>query len=369
MATPQYAVNGNIFFIVHDASLVVWNYVDHEQYELSLDHLRAIIDVAYRDSQPTLVDDLIETGILLQNKLGSATNLSESDVAPLWGWDVLSKVFHFGTSAELTGELNSDPFDQSAHYVEYCESILGTMPTDAFALRRGDACGVYDSSSTSELTRRSALLDTLERRTTSRRFTGGEISLSNLRYIMDATFGYRDHDMARLHGAGLDTPARRRTSPSGGSLQCCEAYLISRCVEGLSAGVYHYWSDCRSLGYLSELPPEFNFGKLFSGQMFAEDLSAAIIITSRFDKMWWKYKHSRAYRVALMDAGHLSQTAQLLATEVNLRTWLTGMFFDVDLRRFLCISDNTPEHPLLVIGLGTGTADPIDKFQPGVDRA
>jgi nitroreductase len=74
----------------------------------------------------------------------------------------------------------------------------------------------------------------------------------------------------------------------------------------------------------------------------------------------WKYRHSHSYRVALFDAGHLSQTALLLATAVGIRTWVTAGFFDDEVRNALQIPPTSTECPLLIIGLGTGPANPFD---------
>ena len=96
--------------------------------------------------------------------------------------------------------------------------------------------------------------------------------------------------------------------------------------------------------------------------MFAEDLSAAIVLSCRFDKLMWKYRQSRSYRVALLDAGHLSQTAQLVATAVGIRTWLTAAFFNQELGlELLELDDGLNEFPILVIGLGTGPENPLDR--------
>ena len=161
---------------------------------------------------------------------------------------------------------------------------------------------------------------------------------------------------------GLITPTARRSSPSGGSLQSCEGYVVCRSVVGMKPGIYHFRSHRRNLGLIGKLPLDFSFGALCGGQFFVDDLSAAIIITCRFDKLMWKYKHSHAYRVALLDAGHLSQTALLLATTLGIRTWVTAAFFDDDVRAILQIDSSSTEYPLLVIGLGTGPVNPFDVY-------
>ncbi len=115
------------------------------------------------------------------------------------------------------------------------------------------------------------------------------------------------------------------------------------------------------MGLVRPLGDEFSFGELFCGQMFADDLSAAIVISCRFDKLMWKYKQSRAYRAALLDAGHLSQTVQLIATALGIRTWPTAAFYDDELGALLELSEDCSESALLVVGLGTGEVNPFDR--------
>jgi SagB-type dehydrogenase family enzyme len=206
------------------------------------------------------------------------------------------------------------------------------------------------------------LEELLGRRRTNRTFTGEPIPASALAAILSEALRYRDHDGEQFTARGLATPTRRRSSPSGGSLQSCEAYVLARQVQDLEEGIYHYWSDQDALGRLASLPESMGFGDLAAGQMLADELSALVVITCRFDKLAWKYPHSRAYRVALMDAGHLSQTFQLLATAHGLRTWVTGMFFDWNVRSMLQIGLDSQEYPLLMLGLGTGDYCPFDRY-------
>lgn len=338
-------INPDVFFIVQDRKLVAWNYRAHEQFEISRAHLDALINPA--DEQTSEAAELAEAGLL---KADSADRR--------WDWDVLSRIFHIGTSAESTEAFDVDPEEEAKRYVEYCTSIADDMPDDAFSYRRGvqTQLPVVRTVSTP-----ADLVGILERRRTNRTFTGEPLPLSQVLEVLSQTFRYRDHDQDLYRAHGLSTPTRRRSSPSAGSLQSCEAYLIARRIEGLDPGIYHYWSDSDCLGHLSPLPKEFSIGKMNAGQMFSADLSASVVVTCRFEKLAWKYPHSRAYRVALLDAGHLSQTFQLVATALGMRTWLTGMFFDFDIRRLLGLDEDSQEFPILSLGLGTGEYCPFDK--------
>ncbi|HCI6064759.1 TPA: SagB/ThcOx family dehydrogenase, partial [Klebsiella variicola subsp. variicola] len=284
---------------------------------------------------------------------------SERTNYPQWSWDVLARIFHLGTIKDKREEVIS-PKERAQEYVKYCNSINDEMGNDFFSTERGDTLvSIHDIEELPDIGQLQALL---ENRRTNRSFSQEELSLSYIMKILDETFRYREHDHTEYAKRGLYTPTKRRSSPSGGALQSCEAYLISKNVSSIESGVYHFRSHTSSLGLMSKLRQEFSFGELCSGQKFADGLSAFIVITCRFEKLMWKYKHSHAYRVSLLDAGHLSQTIHLLATALNIRTWVTGAFYDNEVRKLLGISIDSTEYPILIVGLGAGDLNPIDAY-------
>lgn len=64
-------------------------------------------------------------------------------------------------------------------------------------------------------------------------------------------------------------------------------------VDGLTPGIYHYRSHKHELSAVRGDFESSTLGKLLCAQTFANDLSYGIFVTSRFDRMWWKYPHSR----------------------------------------------------------------------------
>lgn len=334
------------FFVIHEGQLVAWNYRTHDQFKIGLDHLSTLMKPEEARDETTIAE-LVEGGLLVSKPPQMR-----------WDWDLLSRIFHIGTSATSIPGQTVNPTESARQYIDYCSAISTDMPADAFSYRRGEPVQVPAASPRKAP---EALCQLLERRRTNRSFSGESIPLAQLLEVMSETFRYRDHELERYHSRGISTPTKRRSSPSAGSLQSCEAYLIAKKVEGLDPGVYHFWSDSDKLGRIKAVERDFSFGMMNAGQMFSDDLSASVIITCRFGKLSWKYAHSRAYRVALLDAGHLSQTLQLMATAVGLRTWVTGMFFDFDVQSLLDLSEDSQEFPLLSLGLGTGDFDPVDK--------
>lgn len=114
-----------------------------------------------------------------------------------------------------------------------------------------------------------------------------------------------------------------KMTPSGGARNPYEAYLVSRNIEGLEAGVYHYSAMERSLGIVaSGSPPAF--GSLLAGQDWASSAAAIIFLVANFERPMWKYHSGTAYRVTAIEAGHIAQNIILVATSYGLAANPTG---------------------------------------------
>lgn len=110
-----------------------------------------------------------------------------------------------------------------------------------------------------------------------------------------------------------------RPYPSGGGSYGLELYLaVNRC-EGLARGFYHYDAGGHALVPIGVRAHELD--ALLAGAEFAMDAPAApqilIIIAARFGRTSWKYS-SLAYALILKDAGVLTQTLYLMATDMGL---------------------------------------------------
>ena len=110
-----------------------------------------------------------------------------------------------------------------------------------------------------------------------------------------------------------------RPYPSGGGSYGLELYLaVDRC-EGLARGFYHYDAGGHALVPIGARAQELD--ALLAGAGFAMDAPAApqilITIAARFGRTAWKYS-SLAYALILKDAGVLTQTLYLMATDMGL---------------------------------------------------
>jgi SagB-type dehydrogenase family enzyme len=349
-------VNPDIFFKFHGDKFIVWNYRAHEQFELTLPYVKRLYEIG-TGSSPEVPQVAAPEFAQIDRELADAGVVSGSYTAAYWGWDTLSHIFHFGTNSTPSGPTLSRE-DGTAAYIEYCEAIGADAPV-VIPARTGEVFELPPPDL--EKLKRTSLWDALLARRTTREFTGEPIDLAVVSDILHATFGaVHGPDRSDVDVYGIRSYGYRRTSPAGGGLQTAEPYLVNFTISGLPTGIYHYHSIDHKLTRIEGEFPAGDLGPLLAGQNFANDLGFAIFMVARFDKMWWKYPHSRSYRVALMDVGHLSQTFHLACTAYALRSWLTAAFYDDEIARRLHI-DPTREAVMLMVGAGTGDGRPINQ--------
>ena len=153
---------------------------------------------------------------------------------------------------------------------------------------------------------------------------------------------------------GDDTAFLKKNSPSGGGLHPTEAYLVVQHVEGLAPGLYHYHATAHALEPLPapELPLREFLMRAVAQQHWFADAHAAVVLVPRFDRTFWKYRrHMKGYRVVALEAGHLSQTLYLAATEAGLGAFITAAINEKPLEAALGL-DPLREGALAVCGFG-----------------
>jgi putative peptide maturation dehydrogenase len=153
---------------------------------------------------------------------------------------------------------------------------------------------------------------------------------------------------------GDDTAFLKKNSPSGGGLHPTEAYLIVQHVEGLAAGLYHYHATAHALEPLPapDLPLRDFLMQAMAQQHWFADAHVAVVLVPRFDRTFWKYRrHMKGYRVVALEAGHLSQTLYLAATEAGLGAFITAAINEKPLEAAFGL-DPLCEGALAICGFG-----------------
>jgi putative peptide maturation dehydrogenase len=153
---------------------------------------------------------------------------------------------------------------------------------------------------------------------------------------------------------GEDTAFLKKSSPSGGGLHPTEAYLLVQHVEGLAPGLYHYHATAHALEPLPapDLPLREFLMQAVAQQHWFADAHVAVVLVPRFDRTFWKYRrHMKGYRVVALEAGHLSQTLYLAATEAGLGAFITAAINEKPLEAAFGL-DPLREGALAVCGFG-----------------
>ena len=112
-------------------------------------------------------------------------------------------------------------------------------------------------------------------------------------------------------------PYQLKTSPSGGARHSIEVYPVALRVDGIHTGIYHYAPREHQLALIRSAPLEQLASEAvgwFANQPWVADACVVFLMTSVLERSMWKYRHSHAYRVVLLDAGHLGQTFHIVCT-------------------------------------------------------
>jgi SagB-type dehydrogenase family enzyme len=191
---------------------------------------------------------------------------------------------------------------------------------------------------------------TLYARRTWREFSAASVSLAGVSKLLQTTWGVQ---------AYIDTdhfgPLPLKTSPSGGARHPIEVYLMALSVNGLDPGLYHYHARDHALERISSAATAQQARAYCADQPHAARSAALFIMTGVFARTLWKYPHPRAYRVVLLDAGHLGQTFCLTATRMGLAPFSTAALKDTLIEHDLGI-DGISESVLYVTGVGMPAA-------------
>lgn len=316
--------------------------------------------VAYADLMrcfgAEIVRGLVDKGLLVADDPAHAEVRERDEALRAANWQAHAAVTHyFGRWRDvMAGENNA-----AANLCSMAELLarLGEAPLavqERVAPEMRVALPEVDVSTFDEL---------LERRATCRNFDASAVlDLARFSCMLRRVLG------AKAYPIHADSIVLKRTSPSGGGLHPTEGYLLVQRVEGIAPGLYHYHPVENALEPLPQ-PAGFE-AKTFVRQMVAAQhyfTEAAVLmaLVTRFPRSFWKYRnHSKAYRVAVLDAGHLSQTLYLSATDLGLGAFITAAINEVEIEEAFGL-DPLLESPIAVVGFGHRASECVTfEFDP-----
>lgn len=145
-------------------------------------------------------------------------------------------------------------------------------------------------------------------------------------------------------------------TPSGGARNPYEAYVFARDVAGLDRGIYHYSAIEHSLGLVGSMEG-VDLADLVGGQEWASDKACMIMLCAHLDRTMWKYIDPNAYRVVLIESGHIAQNILLTATNYGLSGCPTAAINHSLVKRLLHLPAMTAA-PIYAIALSHPMLEP-----------
>ncbi len=293
---------------------------------------------------PQRVEALLASGLLIgDHEAHAALRERERSLRELPWWTPSAVAHVFGRWSGV--DVAADEARQGKRSLAQLIEAHGPPPPETLELQpRERWLPLPDSAAT-------PLDELLGARTTCRNFDpSSALPLAELSRLLQRVFGAQARQELAPGAAVL-----KKHSPSGGGLHPIEAYLLVQRVDGLAPGAYHYQPLAHALEPLVT-PEDADLAtlayELVAGQPWFAAAPVQVLLAARFERSFWKYRnHAKAWRVLHLDAGHLSQTLYLSATEQGLGAFITAAINDDCAERLFGL-DGLSQGALAVCGFG-----------------
>ncbi|MEC4983580.1 MAG: SagB/ThcOx family dehydrogenase [Oscillatoria sp. PMC 1068.18] len=184
----------------------------------------------------------------------------------------------------------------------------------------------------------SGIEKTILKRRSTRNYTGGDLTLAELKALLNFTYQPQDY-----LNQGLDA------APDYFDLSLLETFVAVSGVDNLDAGCYYYAPKAQELRQIRFKNFRRELHYLCLGQDLGRDAGAVIFHTADLKLAVDKYG-DRVYRYLHLDAGHLGQRLNLAAIYLDLGVSGIGGFFDDQVNEVLGIP--TDEAVIYITTLG-----------------
>lgn len=164
--------------------------------------------------------------------------------------------------------------------------------------------------------------------------------------LLDRTFGPKYFVDGRVFGT-----LQLRTSPNAGARHEIECYVIAINVSGVPRGVYHYNNMEHCLELLEADVDRARLSKMLYAQPMVETAPLLVMTSAVIERISYKYRDGRAYRLWMYNVGHVGQTFALVCTALGLGAFQTAAFHDSMADEFLGL-DSRAEFVTYALGCG-----------------
>ena len=286
---------------------------------------------------------LLKTGLIVGTGKRHATLRERDETLRDVHWHPLAATLHAFTRWHDADAVQAMQ-DTGTETAGELREVLGAPPVEA--LDRSDS----EQRIALPRTARTDFDHLLARRATCRNFDAEKpLPYALFAQLMERVFSAQSH--VRVSD---DTVFLKKTSPSGGGLHPIEAYLIVQNVEGVAPGLYHYHSIAHALEPMPapERPLQELAMAAVAEQHWFANAHVMVLLAPRYDRNFWKYRnHAKAHRAVTLEAGHLSQTLYLSATEAGLAAYITCAINEVPLEQAFAL-DPISSGVLAICGFG-----------------
>lgn len=174
------------------------------------------------------------------------------------------------------------------------------------------------------------LLETILYRQSYRIFEPRPLSMEQLSTLLHYSYGInRDNQ-------GTEFSRPFRTVSSGGGLYPLELYFVARQISGLEYGLYHYSPEKGAIQLIRNGVMDNELQGLIVQPDLIQMSSIILFVTAVFVRSVFKYSE-RGYRFIMMEAGHMMQNYNLIATGYGFKSVNIGGYYDHLVDKFLHI--------------------------------
>lgn len=153
---------------------------------------------------------------------------------------------------------------------------------------------------------------------------------------------------------GTHFPRSFRSVPSAGALYPLELFFHTSVVSELPPGLYHFNPSRNVVRLLQEGDASQRLSQAVVQAEIPPTASLMIFITALFERSIFKYG-DRGYRFILLEAGHLAQNLNLVATALRLGCMNLGGFLDREIDEIIGL-DGVTHSTIYIVAIGEKTA-------------
>ncbi len=301
---------------------------------------QAVIDGTF-EGDASEVESLIRHSAVVV--AGSELARREEEYLSEWHWSIPTGMLHFCLEdAEIISLEESEAIQRKR---------IETEPQPELYLRNRGRLPVVPLP---QAGKSGLLFDIMARRRTVRAAASASIDLSQLSDCLFAGMGITGETSNAVG------PLPLAMTPSGGARNPYEAYVLARRVDGLRPGIYHYSAADHDLGLVRKSLPKFS--ELVGGQDWADEMPCLLVLVADLRRTMWKYRDPNAYRVVLIEAGHIGQNVMLAATHHNLSACPTAALAQARIRKALGLRRIT-DAPVYALTLAVPGTEPLATLQ------